>query len=585
MDRVVQSGETLPMFPKKSRASAAPPEPSLDVLDLVQQLPERYRIESPLGRGGTSCVFSAYDQWLDRKVAVKWFPAQGSPDEPAIAAAQEAKTLARLNHPAIRSFHDWGQSEGGSYLVLEYIEGYTLEQWLRENGSMSEERVVAILRSVLAALRHAHAQGVVHGDIKPANIIMDVSGTVKLTDFGSARWQREQGAQIWATPVYAAPEVFRGKHLGLTSDLYSLAATALSLLSGKPVSSQEDGKHVSGTDLSSSQLCQFLCGAMHPESERRPSLDAWEQFLTVKWRPVAWFSPESTVRTPVDSGSVGLGRRWLEMLGHWIQRLLTWRQSRVLYGIECAFLIYAFHNVQVAGSLLFPMFLPQIRQVILPLGGLLLAMVNLRLAVALVAWSLLPVLVSHVLGWGIAYLLLLLILTPVIQIAPRGVLHALVYPVLGLHRLGLAVAMLVGRYRGAWAGLVVGVVGQWFMSVLAGLSQSPYMVHVLQYGLLGSSSGLGIGPSFTQGIFPALAFSWTWPSLAVTASAGLAGFLAGSWHFVGGVETLAASTAICALVGLAHGAAGILVPWSELVLAAVMLNVVGAIYRLLDRGE
>lgn len=149
----------------------------------------RYELLALLGEGGVARVYRARDTVLDRIVAVKVLrPARGVDREFVARLAREAQTIASLDHPNVVAIYDYGAQGGIPFLALQYVEGTDLKALLRREGPLAPARVLAIVDGVLAALGAAHAQGIIHRDVKPQNILVGPGDeTVKLTDFGIAR--------------------------------------------------------------------------------------------------------------------------------------------------------------------------------------------------------------------------------------------------------------------------------------------------------------------------------------------------------------------------------------------------------------
>jgi serine/threonine protein kinase/formylglycine-generating enzyme required for sulfatase activity len=200
----------------------------------------RYRITGTLGVGGMGAVYKGLDPVIGREVAIKTILEDrlGSPEEAAKMREilkREARAAGSLAHPNIVTVFDAGEEEGLTYIVMEFIHGSTLDQLLPAEGTLGAERALEILGEAAAALDFAHSHGVVHRDVKPANIMIQEEGTAKLTDFGIARRVTASTGTLTGmigTPRFMAPEQFRGQDASAESDQYSLAVVAWILLTG-----------------------------------------------------------------------------------------------------------------------------------------------------------------------------------------------------------------------------------------------------------------------------------------------------------------------------------------------------------------
>src|SRR5262249_7297840 len=196
-----------------------------------------YRLLEVLGTGGMSVVYKAQHRVTEQEVAIKILPPDLAVyDDVKARFVEEARTLARLEHPNIVGLFNFVESEGRLHLVMQYVQGKTFEQIIAERGRVPWPEAVTIILGVLEALVYAHGRGVVHRDIKPSNVLVREDGQVKVMDFGIAKitssTRLTATGQTMGTVRYMSPEQVRGKELDGRSDLYSLGVTLYEALCG-----------------------------------------------------------------------------------------------------------------------------------------------------------------------------------------------------------------------------------------------------------------------------------------------------------------------------------------------------------------
>jgi eukaryotic-like serine/threonine-protein kinase len=199
----------------------------------------RYRLEGRLGYGGMSTVHRAFDLRLERQVAVKVLAGHLAEDPTFVSRFQrEAQAAARLVHPNIVQVFDSGQDGTGEYfIVMEYVEGSSCAEILRDYGWVEVDEALSIIEQACEGLQYAHRHGVVHRDVKPGNLLRARDGAVKLADFGIAKATEQssitQVGSVLGTASYLAPEQARGEEAGPQADVYSLGVVAYQLISGR----------------------------------------------------------------------------------------------------------------------------------------------------------------------------------------------------------------------------------------------------------------------------------------------------------------------------------------------------------------
>lgn len=197
----------------------------------------RYRVEAPLARGGMATVYRAMDTRLERIVALKvMHPELAADNEFVTSFIGEARSAARLSHPNVVGVFDQGEDAGTVFLAMEYIEGRTLRQVLRERGPLAPSQALELIEPVLAALAAAHEAGIVHNDVKPENVLVGENGRVKVADFGLARALTDSGTTtrglLLGTVNYISPEQALGEPATPRSDVYSAGIMLYELLTG-----------------------------------------------------------------------------------------------------------------------------------------------------------------------------------------------------------------------------------------------------------------------------------------------------------------------------------------------------------------
>ena len=252
-------------------------------------LSERYELEDKIGSGGMAEVYKAHDRLLARPVAIKILHEAYRSDVEFIERFhREAKAAARLSHPNIVSIYDVGVAGNDHFIVMEYVQGDTLKKKIQDEGPLDLLTATSIAKDIANGLTHAHANNIVHCDIKPHNILMTEDGHAKITDFGIARAVTEStltyGGSVIGSVHYFSPEQARGGSITPKSDVYSLGVVMYEMLTNRLPFTGENPvaiamKHIEEEPISPSRyrpqippmLEAIVCRAMSKSPEIRPS--------------------------------------------------------------------------------------------------------------------------------------------------------------------------------------------------------------------------------------------------------------------------------------------------------------------------
>lgn len=248
------------LFGNAVRPDAAPSQSAAQTRHI-----DNYEIEKCLGTGGMGTVYKAHDEKLDRIVALKVM-LKNLGSDPSILEAfrKEARAVAKLNHPNIAQIYSFGEDDGKPYIVMEFVGGEHFDSLVFSPTPLDQAKVMKTGMEIASGLQVAADAGLVHGDIKPENIVFDDHGVPKLLDFGIASASNAKSTEIWGTPYYIAPEKLHRQRVDFRSDIYCLGATLYHALTKHPPFDGDDVRAV---------LRARLEGPPPPMSTYRPDID------------------------------------------------------------------------------------------------------------------------------------------------------------------------------------------------------------------------------------------------------------------------------------------------------------------------
>ncbi|MFC0042376.1 serine/threonine-protein kinase [Actinomadura rayongensis] len=284
----------------------------------------RYRLVSVVGHGGMGTVWRAHDETLDREVAVKEVQLHPSLDdaerrERHRRTLREARASARLNHPGVVTVHDVVDADDRPWIVMELVDARSLQEVIDEDGPLAPDRAAGIGRQLVAALRAAHAIGILHRDVKPANVLLTRDGRAVLTDFGIAQLAGDatltRTGLIMGSPAYMSPERVRGEKALPASDLWALGATLYAAVEGRPPHHRTDAMAVLAAVMTqppdpprnAGALAPVLFGLLDADPVRRLTADAADAALAAvaagqATAPLPYAPPPSPGGTALDAG-------------------------------------------------------------------------------------------------------------------------------------------------------------------------------------------------------------------------------------------------------------------------------------------
>ena len=290
-------------------------------MDTIQpgQMLGPYRIISQVGRGGMATVYKAYQPSVDRYVAIKVLPSQlAESKEFTTRFQQEARIIAKLEHPHILPVFDYGESEGVSYFVMRYMDAGTLKEKMIEGRPLPLHDIDRLFTQLAEALSYAHSRGIIHRDLKPANVLIDSHGNVFLTDFGiaklleSASPRLTQTDAIMGTPAYISPEQAQGHTVDQRSDIYSLGIILYEMVTGSVPFTAETPlavlfKHISDPLPPPSLVKPDIAPVIEQVLLKALAKDPRDRFATAAEFVAAWeraLRDRESLQRPTDAATV-----------------------------------------------------------------------------------------------------------------------------------------------------------------------------------------------------------------------------------------------------------------------------------------
>ncbi len=301
--------------------------------DAGELIAGRYRLAERVGQGAMGVVWRARDERLDRVVAVKQLDydaaiGRAAGEEAAQRALREARLTARLRHPHAITVHDVVEQDGEPYLVMEYLPSRSLAEILADRECLPDDEVARIGLQAASALAAAHAEGIVHRDVTPGNVLMGEDGVAKIADFGISRATGEGtvtgGGFIAGTPAYLSPEVANGREAGFPADVFSLGSTLYRALEGVPPFGTDENPialllRVAREDVTPPKhdgpLAEVLTRLLQRDPDARPSMAEVQQLFeaVTQGRPLP--PPRPRPRTGTRLLRVRRPRRRLVLAG------------------------------------------------------------------------------------------------------------------------------------------------------------------------------------------------------------------------------------------------------------------------------